>query len=275
MRPSARKRRDALGKALQVLWWIANSDHDLADKEWGVRELGEALGLPPASIHRILTTLTRHGLVRHNGESGHYQVGAELFRLILKLGSRFSLRNAGLPVMHELMVQCNETVFLGLYDRFRKEVMFVAAVHSSHPLRYVVPLGEWFPVYAGASGLSIMAFLPEAERRAILDRGLVPLTKNTITDPVLLEDALTKVRSRGYAMSIGHRNLGAVAIAAPIWGPDGRVVGDLALSIPEARFDPSMEPKLASLVVAHSARISSIVSGGRFPRDAPLENATT
>ncbi len=258
------RNRDAFGKALQVLWCMADSASDTYDRGWGVRELGQALHMSPASAHRLLTMLARHGLVQRNPQFGQYQVGTEFLRLALKLSSHFGIRNVGIPVMQALVAKCNETAFLGLYDAFRKEVMFVAAVNSSHPLRYVVELNEWFPVYAGASGLSILAFLPPEERQAVIERtGLVPLTKNTITDPALLEAELARVRGRGYAISFGHRNLGAVAIAAPIWGSDGRVIGDLALSIPEARFEPSMEPELASLVVDHASRISDKLVGAK------------
>lgn len=256
------RKRDALGKALQVLWLLVDSAHDSYEKEWGVRELGEALHLPPASVHRVLTMLSSYGLVQRNPRSGQYQIGTEFFRLALKLISRFDIRNVGLPVMQDLVAVCNETAFLGVYDPFRMEVMFVAAANSSHPLRYVVPMNEWFPVYAGASGLSIMAFLPKDDRQAIIERtGLAPLTKKTITDPAVLENELARVRVRGYALSCGHRHLGAVAIAAPIWGPGGRVIGDLALSIPEPRFDPSMEPKLGRLVIEHADRITQNLGG--------------
>ncbi len=164
--------------------------------------------------------------------------------------------------MEALVAQCNETAFLGLYDPGRMEVMFVAAVNSSHPLRYVVPLNEWFPVHAGASGLSIMAFLPKEEQRAIIERkGLPAVTSNTITAPRTLEKELKGVQARGYALSVGHRTLGAVAIAAPIFEQYGRVLGDLALSIPEARFEASMEKTLAHLLIQHANRISDMLAG--------------
>ena len=256
------RKRDAFGKVLQVLWRLVDSAHDSFEKEWGVRELGEELHLAPASVHRVLTMLSSYGLVQRNPKSGQYQIGTEFFRLALKLISRLDIRNVGLPVMQELVAVCNETAFLGLYDPFRMEVMFVAAANSNHPLRYVVPMGEWFPVYAGASGLSIMAFLSKDERQTIIQRtGLAPLTKHTITDAAVLEEELARVRVRGYALTCGHRHLGALAIAAPIWGPDGRVIGDLALSIPEARFDPGMEPKLARLVIEHADQITQKLGG--------------
>ncbi len=241
---------------------MVESSTDVPGKEWGVRELAEALHLPPASTHRLLTMLAASRLVQRNPHTGQYQIGTELLRLALKLSGQFGVRNISIPIMQELVAQCNETAFLGLYDPFRMEVMFIAAVNSSHPLRYVVPLNEWFPVYAGASGLSIMAHLSDEEQQTVITRtGLTPITKDTITEPAALKAELVQVRARGYALSIGHRHQGAVALAAPIWGPNDRVIADLALSIPEVRFDRSMEASLARLVIAHARRISEKLTG--------------
>jgi DNA-binding IclR family transcriptional regulator len=141
-------------------------------------------------------------------------------------------------------------------------MMFVTFIDSSHPLRYVVPTNEWIPVHAGASGLAVMAFLPEGERRAIVERrGLPRITEATITDPHVLEDELGRVRRRGYAFSRGQRTKGAVAIAAPIWGPNGRILGELNLSVPEPRFDESMTPAFAKLVITHAQRITENLGG--------------
>jgi DNA-binding IclR family transcriptional regulator len=255
------KKRDVFGKAWQLLWHMVDGPGSQAGG-WGVRELGHVLGMSPASVHRLLTMLGEYGLIQRHSRSGRYQLGSEAFRLGLSLTAHLDLRNVGTPVMEELVAQCNETAFLGMFDPARMEVMFVAAVNSTHPLRYIVPLNEWFPVHAGASGLSIMAFLSEEERQAIVaQKGLPALTPNTITDPGVLEKELQRVRTQGYALSVGHRHAGAVAIAAPVFGRDGRVVGDLALSIPEARFDAQLEARLPPLVVQHARRITDGLAG--------------
>ncbi len=264
--------RDALGKALQLLSWIVDAPHGGEIKGWGVRELAQHLHFPPATVHRVLATLLKHGLIEHNPASGHYQIGTEFYRLALKLQANFAIRNAGIPVMQDLVARCNEAAFLGFYDPFRTEMMFVALIDSSHPLRYVVPINAWIPVHAGASGLAIMAFLPPEERQAIIRRTkLRPVTKRTITDPAVLEDELARVRARGYALSFGQRTEGAVAIAAPIWGPDGRILGELNLSIPESRFDASMEHPLARLVIEHAKRIMEKL-GGQAPSDRTVRS---
>ncbi len=256
------EKRDAVAKTLDLLCWLVDNLGENGGRAWGVRELAEQLGFSPATVHRALAGLMRHGFVQQGGSAGKYSIGMEVYRLALKVQPHLSLRNAAMPVMQELVAKCNEAAFLGFYDASRLEMMFVAVINSSHPLRYVVPINEWIPVHAGASGLAVMAFLPEAERRAIVERrGLPRITEATITDPDRLEAELAKVRRRGYAFSRGQRTKGAVAIAAPIWGPNGRILGELNLSVPEPRFDEHMTPDYATLVITHAQRITENLGG--------------
>jgi len=259
---SDRTKRDVFGRALRLLDYIIESAEQRSHTDWGVRELSEALQLPPASVHRVLTLLTTHGMIQHNPGSRRFRIGGELYRLAFRLSSRASIRAAGIPVMRELAARCNENIFLGLYDAIRMEMMFVAAEDSAHSLRYDQPLNQWVPVYAGASGLAIMAYLSKATQREIVRRTkLRPLTKNTITSPAKLEQELHRVRMRGYAFSRGHRNLGTVAFAAPIWTPDAEVAGSLIVAMPETRLEPGMGPQFGKQVVEHADRLTEQLGG--------------
>lgn len=99
MRRWTSKKRDALGKALQVLSWIVDDSSNGKEKGWGVRELAEELRLSPATVHRVLISLTKHGLVQRSDTSGKYQIGMEFYRLALRVQSNLAFRNAGMPVM--------------------------------------------------------------------------------------------------------------------------------------------------------------------------------
>jgi IclR family acetate operon transcriptional repressor len=143
-------------------------------------------------------------------------------------------------------------------------MMFVEIVESAHPLRYELQLNRWLPVHAGATGLAIMAFLPEEERRTIVARSrLDPVTERTIQDPVFLQRELERIRHRGYACTHGQRIPGAVGLAAPVWGPDGRVVGDVALTVPDYRFEPNSERRLGELLIRHAAQLTTALGGQR------------
>jgi DNA-binding IclR family transcriptional regulator len=65
---------------------------------------------------------------------------------------------------------------------------------------------------------------------------LKPLTSQTYNDPVALQKELEKIRQEGYAASFGEWILEASGAAAPIFGPEGVVLGALSISGPSARF---------------------------------------
>jgi IclR family acetate operon transcriptional repressor len=270
VRPAPATRRTPLTKILRVLNWMI----DARGEAWGVRELGHGVSLAPSTIHRVLGLLEEHGLVQSDPTTRGYRLGLEFHRMAWRATARFPVRQVALPLMRELVGRCNETAGLGLYDGARMEMIVAEVVESSHPLRYVIELNQWMPVYAGASGLAIMAFLPEEEQRAIIERTrLRPLTDRTIVRPVQLEQELRRIRQQGYARSIGQRIPGAVGIAAPILGPEVRVIGDLWLTIPESRFQAGAETELAGLVIHYAKRISERLGQPSAPKRRTVASA--
>jgi IclR family acetate operon transcriptional repressor len=172
------------------------------------------------------------------------------------------IRQAALTHMRRLTDACNETSLLGLYESMRQEMMFGAIMESSHPLRYSVELNKWLPVYAGASGLAIMAYLSEAEIAMIIDRTrLAPITSRSITERYRLESEFQKIRERGYAITRGQRILDAVGLAAPVFGSGGEVIGDICLTIPEVRFDQNCESGIAALLMECAEQVTRAIGG--------------
>jgi len=90
---------------------------------------------------------------------------------------------------------------------------------------------------------------------------LPSVTERTITDPELLDAELMRVRQLGYAVTHGQRVVGAVGIAAPIWGPTGRVLGSIVVTVPEQRFQPSLELTLGQLAVEFANKITKALGG--------------
>jgi DNA-binding IclR family transcriptional regulator len=253
--------RNPVEKAMQLLRWMV----DDGGSDWGVREIARGMKLAPSTVHRVLADLEEQQIVRSDPNTGRYQLGLEFFRLAWKGTRRFPLRQAALASLQWLVNQTNETGFLGVYDSGRREMIFAAAIESSHELRYVVTLDKWMPLYVGSSGLAILAFLPEHERGAVLASlrtldGAMPSVSELST---ILDD----VRRKGYAKTIGQRVPGAVGIAAPVFGSGGTVVGDLGLSIPVLRFSEGDEERLALLARKAAAQVTHEI-GGTVPEKA-------
>ena len=69
---------------------------------------------------------------------------------------------------------------------------------------------------------------------------------------------LAGIRERGWILTRGEKLPGAVGTSAPVFGAAG-VIGSLTVTIPEVRFQPSMEPRIQRLVVESAARISAVL----------------
>lgn len=252
--------RNPLSKALGILRWLLDSGVE----SFGVREVASALDMTPSAAHRAITTLVEEGILRRMPDGTRYGLGLELFRLVSQASDSFPLRHLAMPVMERLRDLCDEAVFLNLYDADRKQIIGVAAAESTQPLRYVVVLREWKSLYAGASGQAILAFLPEAERKALYAQtGLKAATDASITDPAAMEAELEKIRGRGYALTKGQRISGAVGVAAPIRGPGNVLIGSLGISIPEPRYQDGFAERHADELLNAATQIGDIAGAPR------------
>lgn len=248
---SADRQRHPLARGMELLTLMVD---DAADS-YGVRDLGNRLGVSASTVHRLLSELEKLGMVGRT-ETGAYRLGPEFLRLAWTTAMRFPTADLAKEVLEELTGQTNESSFFATYSEQRRQMMFALAVESSHPLRYVVPLHLWLPLHAGASGLAILAFLPEAVQREILTGPLEALTERTLVEADGLRSRLERIRAEGYALTHGERIAGAVAVAAPVIGESGTVVGDVGVTIPESRFNVAAVSELIGSVKQAAATLS-------------------
>lgn len=255
------RRRHPLARGIELLSLMVDTDQETH----GVRELAGRLGVSPSTVHRLVTDLESLGLASRTA-NGSYRLGLEFLRLAWTAADRFPMHEVAVDTLQELTEQSGESSFFGVYGEPRQEMMFTFTVESPHPLRYSLPQHEWLPLHAGASGLAILAFLPEEVREEVITQPLVAPTERTITDPSKLRKRLEQIRVDGYSITHGERIDGAIAIAAPVFGPLGSVAGSTGLTLPDARFKEEHATSLASLVRETAEQLSGYMSGSRDPR---------
>jgi IclR family transcriptional regulator, acetate operon repressor len=229
---------------------------DAGNPTVGVRELAAKVDLPPSSVHRTLNQLESLSLVQWEPD-GRYALGVEAMRWGQLLSHLFPLRSIALPHLRRLVEESGETALLGIYNPQVGQMMYAASVESQQLLRYTITLQEWRPLYAGASGQAILAFLPDDAVSHLVDGApLVPITDQTVTDPQALKDALVRIRREGVAVTHGEHISGAVGIAAPIFDRHLDIVGDICITLPEQRFHESSSAQLTSQVVECARAVS-------------------
>jgi IclR family acetate operon transcriptional repressor len=226
----------------------------------GVRELASATGISRSAAHRVLTALTHLGYARQL-PSERYEPGALALAWTAVTGDRLPLKEAAQDALNELSAKFDETAYAASYGPDENEIIYRAVAPSSKPVRYVIEVGSRAPLYAGASGKAVLAYLPDS---VVDELELVRLQPQTITDRRELRADLTRISASGVAWSFGERIAEAVGCAAPIFR-DADVVGSITLSVPGYRFEDSERTAIAEAVVAAAAAATRLLTAAPRP----------
>lgn len=209
-----------------------------------VSELAGDIGMPTSTAYRLLAELEAHGLVAR-GPDRTVALGTRLVALGLsaEAGLRERLVTPAAAAMEQLSQQTAETTILtapcGL------EAITLHAVETErHSVRLSYPRLRRAPMHRGASGKILAAYLPEDERRRLIEAAGRPE----------LEAELEHIRREGLAYTSGEVDEGAVAVAAPILDRRGRILAGVSIAGPEHRIAPVVEP-VAAAVRAVARRI--------------------
>lgn len=222
---------------------------------YGVSAIARELNLSKAVVHRILRSLESRSIIAYDGKRRVYGLGSAIAALGARALSNLDLRASALPVLRRLARATGETVTLSALVGLSR--IYLDQLPSPHEIKMTVEVGRPFPLHAGASSRALLAFAPPDLRRAVLDETLRPLTPRTITDPAALEASLAETVRTGIARSRGERQHGAAAVAAPLFGPDGVVVGAISACGPIDRFDDATVERFAPLVAKAAREIST------------------
>lgn len=228
-------------RAVDVLNLFSRSTESL-----GVTEISQELGYAKAVVHRILQAFRSRGYVEVDEKTRRYSLGPNAVFLGLRYLDRLDVRSVARDALHELSDATNETAALSI--RFGDERVYVDQVNPHRDIQMVVALGKPFPLHAGASSRTFLAFLPHEEQERYLDSGpLNSVTEKTMTNPSQIRDELRRIRETGWAVSIGESDPGTVAVAAPIFDRDGLTAVMTACG-PRERFEKHLDSAATKLV---------------------------
>ena len=248
-------KNQSLTRALTLLERLAESPNGM-----NLTDLSQQLGIPPATVHRLLSTFEEQDYVEQDSELGLWFVGLKAFTVGNAFLNRRDFVSTARPHMESLVDQCGETVNLGVIDD--GEVVFISQAESQEVMRMVVRLGSRSPIHASGVGKAMLASMSDSRVSRILERrGLPRFTEQTIDNPAALREELEQVRQQGYSLDDEEHAIGLRCVAAPIYDQNGKALAAISLSGPKARMVDERLAELGSAIQQTAEEITQALGG--------------
>lgn len=221
----------------------------------GVSEIGRALAMPKASVHRLLASLASRGYVERT-EDGRYRLGFRLVRLGLAVLAREPLIEAARPALEAAARGAGETYFLATIRE--GAIVVLDKVEGTGMLRAAPRIGESAPLHATAVGKLYLALAPA--RVAVPTGVLERFTPRTLASASALARASAEVARRGWADSREEWIPGLSFVAAPV-RVGGELLGAVAAAVPAARFTGAAKRKILNVTLDAARTIAARLEG--------------
>jgi len=234
----------AVSRALKVLEALARDPY-----EKSLSELSAELGIPAASLWRILKVLTESQYTIFDRRRHTYRLGFKFMYMGSPLLAGAHYRSEGREYLRRLVEATGETAELDV--RIRDQLVLIDQVSGANAVYLYSHPGSAMPYFhATAPGKIYFAHMgKEKLLKAVNKLGLPRLTPHTIQDIGQLEKEIEKIRIDGYAVDIEEMREGVARVAAPVHDLEDRVVACLAIACPAFRMnDPNTRYRYGTVV---------------------------
>ena len=218
-------------KALNILELLAGEQN----REIGLGEIADTLGLDRGTCSNIIKTLVARGYVQQEGPRRGYRFGYMPFKLTNSFINNEELTKIARDDVDKLGKKLIETAILSCIKNDRRIVLY-----NTIPDRELIVQSNFAKsIYSANTGRVILAnYTPAHLDKCLIRLGLPteeewPEIYKTGNPQGELKNLLASVRQAGY--EIHHDSNGIVGIAAPLFRA-GHVVGSLGVYMPKMRY---------------------------------------
>jgi DNA-binding IclR family transcriptional regulator len=194
-----------------------------------VSELARRADLPVATASRLINELVGYGWLRRDAHR-RVRMGIRFWELAVRVSPTLGLRDVAMPFMQDLHAVIPQHVMLTVLQHH--DVLYVERLSAPRAVRNVSRFAGRLPLHASAAGMVLLAHASTELQDAVLSAPLKRFTTHTVTDPALLRVMLSEIRRSGVVLLAGFINEEATSVAAPVRGPDNRVVASLSVLVP-------------------------------------------
>lgn len=240
-----------------VLAALAILDCFLEKPVLSLKQIIKITGLTRNRIMRLAGTLESMGYLNLDFSPVRITLGPKCLWLGKVFESHLNLSFIARPILQKLAHETGESA--SLYIRDGMERVVIAREETTQAIRYSVKEGHRMPLHAGAAGKVFLSFIPQEEKRQILESNLQAFTAITVTDKIKLAAELAEIASKGYAVSLGEYIPDVGSIAAPVFGHQMILSGTISVAGPLNRFRSELIEEKKDKLVAAAKHLSYLL----------------
>ncbi|MDM1782332.1 IclR family transcriptional regulator [Acinetobacter sp. 10FS3-1] len=221
------KKGSSITRVLDIVEAISTAKHPPTPLDLSIQ-----LDIPKPSIHRLLQTLEQEGFVTYDTYGG-YIIADRTCKMLMATWEQESRKVERLAILQKLSNQINETCGIAILKN--NQMLYTDRVQTNWPLQIYLPVGSEVPLWCTSSGKLFLSYQPKNKRKNIVEHlPITQLTKNTITDPKLLEQNLEEIFNKKLGTDNEEFVAGMVACSVPIQKQDN-IVACLYIHAPTIR----------------------------------------
>jgi DNA-binding IclR family transcriptional regulator len=228
MTTSRREKGSSIQRVLDIVHYVCT-----AQRAVSLPDIIDELDIPKATAHRLVQQLEEQQFFQTNMRS-NLVPGPVMREVSLGVLNSNEIKVQRQAILQGLSRQVDETCGISIPDG--TEMICYDRVQANWPLQVYLPIGSHVPIWSSASGKLYLSRLPKAVcKRVLKNLPLDKLTRNTITDPDILEQELAHIRETGLGVDNEEFIDGMVAISVPVTHEDGRLAACLFCHSPVIR----------------------------------------
>jgi IclR family KDG regulon transcriptional repressor len=251
-----KKRLTKNNKSIEKMFHIIEA---MAEYKGSMRlvDISSSVQYPNTTVLRMLNSLMSCGYVYQEADTLKYTLSLKFIKIGEAVRSQFGIRDIVRPFLVELCDRCQETACLAIDDN--SMVVYIDAIEGTDKiLRTLQRIGKSAPMHStGVGKLLLLNYDTEQLKKYVNKKGLVKLTKNTITDKSKLLTELKKIQKLGYALDNEECEEGAKCIAAPVRDYTGKIIACISFSGTTSRISSDRINKIIDIILDISSKISA------------------
>lgn len=218
-------------------------------------DLQKSTGLSRPTVHRILTSLGRSGMVDQHATTLRYRLGREVAILGWAAQSHTpDLREVCQTPMQQLAERTGDTVFL--FIRSGSDAVCIDVKMGSYPIKALLDdVGTRRPLCIGGGGLAMLACMDEAAEEAVYSTVRGRLRSYPHVSERTMRAAVRQARVNGYALSDGFVLPELRGLGMALRDPAGQVMGALSIGGIRARISAARLKDLVKVLTAQRIQI--------------------